>query len=1058
MKNTLTIVRRMKVNNSMLYAGIILCFTAIPFSRVHANTDLLPGNSLHASYHFFQVNQNITITGTVLSGSGGPLSGATISVKNSAATTLTDEKGAFSINAPGSAVLIVSYVGYQTKEVSVNGRTSLTISLASVSVDLNEVVVLGYTAQKKSTITGAVGTANMDDLDKRRVADVAQAMQGQLAGVLVVQSTGAPGDPITIRIRGLTTNGNNNPLFIVDGIPTRDVTFLNPADIKSLTVLKDASSAAIYGSRAAAGVVVITTKSGEIGKTRLEVNYYNGIQQAVNLPKMLNATQYMNKMEEAWNNSGYSGTNPYTADKGRTDFANTDWLDELFVLGHSQNLQLTASGGTEKLQYLMSAAYYKQDGIVIFDNDRYQRVDFRTNINANLTNRFTIGTNLQLSYGVQDKLSSEGDAPGIMRHAMIRPPVIPVYKDKNDPSYSERDPYTDLPFYTAPWNSDANRYEFSSNPIALAHFTNDKRRNYKTFGNIYGEYAFLRNKELKFRTTVGIDMNFTHNKAFSPNFGDVDGGGNSADIILGRQNRPNQLTEDRGQEFNFTWNNVLSYNKKIHKHEISALAGSEYISNQSDAISASRTRYAYDRPTFQYIDFGSEATTLDDGTVISDIWNGGGASEWALLSFFGSATYSFDTRYIITGNIRADASSRFGPNNRWGYFPSVSLGWIISEENFMKGVNWLSNLKLRLSTGTLGNQEIDDFAYMTTLRKEGDKYVIKRYGNPDLKWESTRQDNIGLDFGFLKNKLNVSLDYYTKETTGILLPISLPKIAGDVSATIVNGGRVTNKGVEMALTFRNSDNPFKYSINTNLATVKNVAQLDPNFPGLGTKPLNSFYGYQMLGIYQNEKEITDHLYNTLNPLSGVKPGDIKFADLNEDGKINDNDRTFLGNSIPKLSYGLSLSGQYKGFDLSVFFQGVQGVDKYNDLKKITDFDTRPFNHSVRVLDAWHGEGTSNTMPRTTFNDNGSSKTSSIFVEDASYLRLKNLEIGYTLNPASFRSIGIQSIRFYVSTQNLFTITDYTGLDPESTNETTNLLDMGTYPQSRAFLFGVHVNL
>lgn len=1000
------------------------------------------------------------VSGTVRDENNQPFPGVVVQQMNTQNKTATDANGKYvlTLNPDGAKTLVFSYVGYSSTSLAA-GSGTLNVDMKPSHSDLNEVVIMGYTTQRKSVISGAVGTLNMEDADKRRVADVAQVLQGQVAGVQITQSTGAPGDPISIRIRGITTNGDNNPLFIVDGIPSKDITFLNPADIKTLTVLKDASSAAMYGSRAAAGVVVITTKIGAAGTSKLDLNYYNGIQQAVNLPKMLNATQYMNKMEEAWNNSVFSspqGPNPYTKDKGRADFANTDWLDELFVLGHSQNSQLTASGGSDKVQYLISGAYYKQNGIVIYDNDQFQRIDFRTNINANLTNRLAIGTNLQLSYTIQDKLSSEGDAPGIMRHAMIRPPIIPVYKSVTDPTYNPDDPFTDLPFYATPWNSDANRYEFSSNPIALAKYTSDKRSNYKTFGSFYGEYSFLRDKELKFRTTIGVDLNMSHKKAFFKNFGDVDGGGNSADAALGRQNRPNQLAEERAQEFTFTWNNTLNYNKKIGKHEISGLVGSEYISNYASGISASRTRYAYDRSTFQYIDYGSTSTTLADGTVVNDLWNGGSGSEWALLSFFGSATYVYDGRYVLTGNLRADGSSRFGPNNRWGYFPSVSAAWIISQERFMKDNDWLSNLKLRASSGKLGNQEIDDFAYMTTLKKVGDKYVIKRYGNPDLKWETTTQNNVGIDMGFLKEKFTFSADYFMKKTTGILLPVFLPKIAGDVLPTIVNAGEVINKGFEFTFGFKNNANAFKYHINANMATVKNVAMLDPNFPGLGTRPINSFYGRQMIGIYQNEAEITKYLFNTPNPLLSVRPGDIKFADLNADGKITDDDQTYLGNSIPKFSYGLNLGGNYKGFDLSIFFQGVQGVDKYNDLKKITDFDTRPFNHSVRVLEAWHGEGTSNTVPRTTFNDNGSSKASSLFVEDASYLRLKNVELGYSFNAELFKVIGVKGLRIYTSAQNLFTVTKYTGLDPESTNESTNLMDQGTYPQSRAFLFGINV--
>jgi TonB-linked outer membrane protein, SusC/RagA family len=997
------------------------------------------------------------ITGTVKDESGIALPGVSVLQVNSKNGTITDQQGNYSIvlASDGQKTLSFNFVGYLKQEITITGNAVINVVLKEDRQSLNEVVVLGYTSQKRSSLTGAVSSVNMADVEQRRVPDVAQILQGQVAGVQVTQSTGAPGDDISIRIRGEGTIGNNSPLFIIDGIPSRDISFINPTDIQSMTVLKDASAAAIYGSRASAGVVVITTKMGSRDKSNIDINYFNGIQKVANLPKMLNTTQYMNKLEEAWNNSGYSGVNPYTADKGRADFANTDWLKELFTTGRSQNLQLTASGGGEKVQYLVSGGYYEQNGIVVYDHDKYQRLNFRTNITANLTNRLVLGSNLQLSYTKQDKLSSKGDAPGVIRHALLRPPVLGVYKDVNDPTYKPEDPFTDLPFYknnnqaNGGWQSD--KYEWSSNPVALAYFTNDKRINFKTFGNVFAEYAFLENKELKFKTNLGIDLNLPHNKAFNQNFGDDDGGGDTPDKGLGRKNRPNSLSEDRGQESTITWNNTLNYSKALQKHLISAMVGSEYITNYSSSVGASRTRFEYTSPEFQYIDYGNTLTNL---------WNGGSASEWTLFSVFGSATYNYDAKYFITGNLRADASSRFGPNHQWGYFPSLSAGWKISEEAFMKDVKWISDLKLRASIGKLGNQEIGNYTYLTLLRKNGEQYVIDRYGNPDLKWESTTQNNIGLDMGMVKNKLYLSVDYFTKKTSDILLPISLPSLVGDVKPTIINAGEVSNKGIEVALTLRNNDRAFKYSVSGNIATVTNkVEKLHANLPNIigqvskteAGHPLGAFYGYRMEGIYQNQSEINSHLKGTVNP--SEKPGDIKFKDMNGDGIINDLDRTYIGNPTPKLSYGLNLSAGYKGFDLSALFQGVQGVDRYNDLKKITDYDSRPFNHSVRVLNSWHGEGTSNTIPRVTFNDNGSSKVSDIFVESASYLRLKNLELGYSVKSDFIKStLGVQNVRFYLSGQNLFTITDYTGLDPESTDA----LDMGTYPQSKAFLIGVNV--
>jgi len=990
----------------------------------------------------------IDLSGTVTDQEGITLPGVSVSVSGTTKGTITDIDGKYSLNVDNMNVsLQFSFVGFQTMIVPLQGQTVINVSLVVEDAQLDEVVVVGYTARKKSTLTGAVSVVNLSDMEKTRVPNVSQALQGQIAGVLVTSSTGAPGDPIQIRIRGQGTIGNNNPLYVVDGIPSRDITFLNQADVKSMTVLKDAAAAAIYGSRASGGVVLITTKRGAIGKTSFDVNYYTGLHKVANLPNMLNADQYINTLEKAWDNSDRTGENPYTADRGRSDFSDTDWLDELFERGKSQNLQLTASGGTDKMQFLISLGYYGQDGIVVFDNDKYQKINYRTNINLDVTDRIKIGTNLQLSYSTQDSIASRGES--LIRFALLRAPVLAVRKDVNDPTYSERDPFTDMPFFT-PTGYDQGlqrtMYEMVGNPIAQAYFTDDKHKIYKTFGNVYGEYAFLKNKELKFRTNVGVDLTLFHNKAFNENYGDDDGAGSSIDQGLGRRNRPNNLSEDRGEARTITFNNTLNYIKTFNeKHDFNAMVGTEYIENYESSIGASRARFPFTSNEYRYLDYGGSDL---------DIWNSGTASEWALFSFFGSAAYVFDDKYMVTANLRADASSRFSESNRWGYFPSVSAGWKISDEDFMKDIDWLSNLKLRASWGKLGNQEIDNYAYLTLVSQVEGIIKTNRFGNPDLKWESSTQSNIGLDVGLLDSKLVLTAEYFKKNTTDILLPIGLPSVVGDVEPTIVNAGEVSNKGFEFSLDYRNSDLEFKYNINANIATLtNNVEKLHPNVPNIVTdvtktevgQALNSYYGYKMIGIYQNQAEIDSHLFAEGN----AKPGDIKFKDVNGDGKISpDNDREFIGNPIPEFTYGFSFSSTYKGFDFSMLFQGVAGVDRYNQGKQIVDYDTRPFNYTTAILGAWDGEGSSNTIPRVAFEDNGSSKVSSIFVEDASYFRLKNIEIGYTVKSLK----GIEDIRFYVSSQNLFTITDYTGLDPESTD----LMDLGTYPQSTSVLFGVNV--
>ncbi|HTD92670.1 MAG TPA: SusC/RagA family TonB-linked outer membrane protein, partial [Chitinophagaceae bacterium] len=485
-------------------------------------------------------------------------------------------------------------------------------------------------------------------------------------------------------------------------------------------------------------------------------------------------------------------------------------------------------------------------------------------------------------------------------------------------------------------------------------------------------------------------------------------------------------------------------------HSINALIGTENISSKTNGIGGSRQNFDNTTGAFRYLDYGSDLNKSSAGS----------ATEWSLVSFFASANYAFDNKYFVSGTMRADGSSRFGPNNKWGYFPSVSAGWRISQEDFMKDVSWISDLKLRGSWGQAGNQEIPDHAYETLVTKVGGVVNTVRYGNPDIQWETTSQTDIGIDLSMLKNKLTVSADYFNKSTDDILLSVGLPAVSvGVIQSTYVNAGQVTNKGFELGIGYQNNDHAFKYSVNGNFATVTNkvnkLQQFVKNIIDDAThtrtevgQPISSYYGLVFDGIYQNAAEVSKVLFANAN---GTLPGDIRFRDLNNDGQITADDRAFIGNAIPKLNYGFFFNSDYKNFDLSFLIQGVEDVDRYNDLKQILNYDSRPFNSTTAVLAGWHGEGTSNTTPRVTFNNNGGGNVSSVFVEDASYMRLKNVELGYTLN---IKSGSIKSLRFYVSAQNLFTITDYTGLDPESTS----LIDKGTYPLSRGFLIGAKMKL
>lgn len=983
-----------------------------------------------------------TISG-VVTDNNGPLPGANVIVKGTSSGTATDFDGNYTLeNVDSNAVLVFSMIGYATKEVSVNGQTVINVMLAEDSQALDEVVLVGYSSKKKSNVTSAVSVVDLGGLEKTRVPNISQALQGQIAGVQVTSNSGAPGAPIQIQIRGNNSFLDGNPLYVVDGIPTTDISFLNQEDVKKMTILKDAAAAAMYGSRAGNGVVLIATNSGSKGKVSFDINYFTGLHNVTNLPTLLNADQYLNTLEKAHNNSNRTSPNPYTAFKSRTDLADTDWLDELFETGRSQNLQLSASGGSDKSQYLISLGYYDQDGAVVFDRDKFKKINFRTNLNSNLTERLKVGANVQLSHTKQDAIASTGES--VIRFALLRAPILSVYKDVNDPTYSDRDPFTDLPFYTSA-GYDQN-FDKPGNPIAQVFFTNDVRKIFNTFGNVFAEYAFLKDKNLTFKTNLGIDYSFSHNKAFNENFGDPDGGNTPEEQLMGRNNRPNSLNESRGEAYTITYNNVLNYTKTFNNlHDFSVLIGLEFIDNFESGIGASRLRFPFTTNEFQFLNFGG----------LDDVENSGTASEFALFSYFGSSSYVYDNKYMFSANIRADSSSKFGVGFQWGYFPSFSAGWKVSSEEFLSNVDWLSNLKLRASWGQLGNQAIVDYSYLPVITQENGLIKQSRLANPEVSWETSTQTNIGLDVGLFNNKLALTAEYYTKDTDDVLLNISLPvAVAGFIEPTIFNTGKVNNKGFEFSANYRNSEHEFKYSINANFATLtNNVEELNVLVPNITVdqirtevgSAISSYYGFTMIGIYQDQAEIDSHL----NAGNNVVPGDIKFKDVNGDGQITaDKDREIIGSSIPDLTYGLGLSAGYKGFDFSMLFQGVEGIDRYNDGKKIIDFDSRPFNSTTAVLGAWDGPGSSNSIPRVTFDDNGSSNPSSIYVEDASYLRLKNIELGYTIKSLP----QVQDIRLYISAQNLFTSTDYSGLDPE----TTDLIDKGTYPSSQSFLFGVNV--
>jgi TonB-linked SusC/RagA family outer membrane protein len=1005
------------------------------------------------------------VKGIIRDAEGRPLAGATILVKGTTTSAQTDVNGQFSLNASANDMLIVSYIGYQTREVAVNGQSTLDVKIEELSKELNEVVVMGYQTQKRSDITGAVSIVNVANVAKQPIGFADQALQGQASGVRVTQSTGQPGDGVAIRIRGIGTINDDNPLFIIDGIPTKDgINFLSANDIATITVLKDASSAAIYGARSANGVVVITTKGGKAGKAQFAYSGYAGVQTHQKLTKMCNAQEYKTLYNEAATNDNANVTNPVLLRPLITDtvkMANTDWLGAIFQTAPEQSHELSVNGGSDKAQYFVSGNYFKQDGIVL--NSWYERYSLRTKLNVELSDRANMGVNVNLSYSNKNSVGSSGDGYGgnggsVIRYALFRTPAIPIYNA--DGSYS------DLP-------ANSNLFGDGYNPVALAEYTDNTEKQFRMFGDIFAEYKILKN--LKFKSDLGTDVFVNEDRTFDRNFG-----------TNLRVNSPSVLTEVNTTSENLTWNNTLHYTTVLKGvHTLSFLAGTEAISNTTIAQTASDRAFPTQIPSLIFL--GNGANPLARTANESE-------GQWAMFSLFGNVNYNYKSLYFLTANVRRDGSSRFGPDNRYGNFFSGSVGWAIhNQEWFRELLPSVSKMKLRASYGQLGNDEIGDYPFAAIVQPNynaifgaaplaNEGYTISQRGNPNVQWEASTQADAGLDMGIINDRLTLSVDYFVKTTTKMLVNLPLPAIGGSALPSYQNDGNVQNKGLEFELNYRNDRGRLKYSINANFTTLQNkVVALSGNVPIPGGRidnnifatltavghPIGSFYGYQTEGIFQNTGDIFKHAHQGQN----IMPGDVKYKDQNGDGVIDQNDRTFLGSAIPKFTYGLTTTFDYGPLDLSLFFQGSYGNKIYSQVDQDIEGFYRPFNITQRVYDQrWHGEGTSNTMPRVSWKgaSNNILEASTRFLEDASYVRLKNLQLGYTIPARVTGRAHIKGLRFYFTSLNLLTITKFTGLDPEmhvSNNVNAEKyhgdvaagIDWGTYPSARSYILGANLN-
>ena len=1003
----------------------------------------------------------VTVKGQVSDQKGEPIPGVTVLVKGTTTGTTTDVGGTYTLSLPDATVtLVFSSISYVTQEVALAGRTQLNVTLQGDTKSLDEVLVTGYTVQRKSDLTGAVAQIKQSDINALPVTNVAQILQGKAAGVAITAATGAPGDPIAVRIRGVGTINDNDPLYIIDGVPTKDgINQIAPADIESVNILKDAASAAIYGARASNGVVIVTTKRGKSGKARLSVNAYSGVQTAANLIKMANTPQYVNAYNLAAINDGRDQI-PASVIPTLPD---VNWLKEVLKPAAQNSLQLDVSGGNDNSQYIVSGSYLNQKGLI--QNSSYERYNLRTAVSSNLSKYVKIGTNANLSYAKTRQVGSSGDGfgagnPGasIVRYALFRTPATPVYNDQGQ--------FVDLPMLGG--KSAAPFFGDGINPVALADAADRNFYNYALLGDAYLEVTPF--NHFRIRSDYGVTFSITDYKQFFKTFG-IDRSFNS----------PPQLAQSSAKQFNYNWTNTATYDLTLGKHAVGFLVGSEALHFDQQAISASRTGYADQSTTFQY---------LDSGTGIS--LNGGGESHSALLSGFGRVSYDYDGgRYLASANFRRDASSQLSPGQRAQSFYSGSVGWNIAQENFMRSLVWLNQLKLRASVGQLGNSAIGNYPYASLINNGGyyplggvstQSLTITTTGNPNIRWETSTQTDVGLDVGLLKGALQLNVDYFIKNTSNMLQFLPQPPSGGQVGSPAANAGSVRNNGLEVELSYHNTiGSDWSYGISGNLATLHNEVtslagappivggRVDNNYYATLTQvgqPIGSFYLLQTDGIFQNAQQVFTSAYQG----PGIQPGDVKFKDISgpdgiPDGVIDGYDRTFVGSPIPKITYGMTGSLRFKNLDLSVFFQGVHGNKVYNQVNTDLEGFYRAFNLTERAATHyWTGEGSTNEYPRLSWTGATNNKQPSTrFLEDGSYLRLKNVQLGYTFGPKLLSPLHIASVRLYGSVQNLLTFTHYTGLDPEQGVNNNSLgdgvravgIDFGNYPSARTFTVGIN---
>ena len=987
--------------------------------------------------------QQQTVKGIIKGPDGLPVIAANISQKGTNNATITDLNGNFTLNVTGrQPVLVISYIGYVTTEVNVSGRAFVEVVLQEDVAALDEVVVVGYGTMRKKDVTGAVSSVRSGEITKNATSNVMQAIAGKMSGVQVVQNSGTPGGDVSILIRGVGTINDASPLYVIDGVPVSGgMWYLNPNDVESIDVLKDASATAIYGSRGANGVVMVTTKQAQEGHTEINFDYSYGIQHSAKTYKMLDASQYAALHNEMRTNAGpeYS-LNPAFADPESLG-AGTDWMDAIFRTAPMQKVNLSMLGGNQKISHATSLGYYTQDGIM--KNSSYNRLSLQSNISSKLASNITVRANVNLS--AENRRTQPVST--VIQNAMRILPSIPIYDDNGE--YAG-------PTGNAEWNGNA------LNPVAIINEQNYRMKGFRMLSNISLEWEII--KGLKFKTTGGAELGYDYNNSYIPKY------------KWGMNESKNTMqTVTSAYEQLYLWDNTLNYDKAFGKHRINAMIGTSYQEYKKESVSAAGSGRA------------SELTTeLDNATKATDV--GGNSYRWALMSYMARLHYSYDDRYLLTATFRADGSSKFGKDNRFGYFPSFAAAWNIGNEAFMQSVKPVSLLKLRAGYGQTGNQNIGAYAFADKLSVNGVYNFGSQRGfesnlvnliypyllsNPSVKWESVEQYNVGLDIGFLQNRIVANLDFYVKNTRDMLTKKPVPQTSGtsleQADWPPVNIGKVLNRGFEFTVNTKNFVGEFKWETSLNMSFNHNevVSIGGPEIlNGVSLiregQPINSFYGYELGGIYQTLDEVfTGPVMENRapdkashNPYKNTSPGDMWFVDVDGNGEINDLDRTVIGNPSPDCIFGFNNTFSYKNFDLSIFFQGALGNQVWNGVRASHESMNSTYNQLATTLERWTGEGSSYSMPRAIYADpNRNNRASTRWVEDGSYLRLKNLTFGYRFTQDWLKKIGAKSLRLYLSFDNLWTLTNYSGLDPE-----VGLwgLDYGIYPTSRVYMFGASV--